>query len=171
METTTEPSPGAFGPNSGLIEAVLERARRLSRDEVNRLDILERADRASLRAAWDELDERLSEEPERTWVATAGGDAWAAVADACRTLELDVPADDAYWQVASGTARGAARAVRFAACALVASGRLRPELVEVLLAPWRSVSGDSTAVGPTAAAGATPASTGATAKKSRFWRR
>ena len=62
--------------------------------------------------------------------------AWAAA-----VLEISVPAGDDCWRVETGIGFGAARTACFAACALVAPEALDPELLEILLQPWRNVVG------------------------------
>jgi hypothetical protein len=127
----------AFGPNTRAIEALLTQAGTLTRNQIVRLDLLERRNPELLLAAWDHLRDRLAPEPERTWRFAARKAAWSAVREAAAAHEIEVPADDGYWRVETGIGCGAARAARFAACTLVAPEALEPEWLEILLRPWR----------------------------------
>ena len=104
-------------------------------------DLTERRDPERLLAAWDHLRDRLAAEPPCTWRLAARDAAWEAVRLGAAALEISVPAGNDYWRVQTGIGFGAARAARFAACALVAPETLDPEFLEILLQPWRHVVG------------------------------
>jgi hypothetical protein len=126
----------AFGPNAPAIEALLAQARSLTRSQIVRLDLLERGNPALLLGAWDHLRDRLAAEPERSWRFAAREAAWHAVREAAAANDIEVPADDGYWRVEMRIGCGAARAARYAACALVSPEALEPEYCEILLRPW-----------------------------------
>jgi hypothetical protein len=130
-----------FGPNTLAIEVLLAQARTLTRSRIVRLDLFERRNPELLLAAWDHLRDRLAAEPERGWRFAARKAAWGAVREAAAAHEIEVPADDGYWRVEMGIGCGAARATRYAACALVAPATLEPEFLEILLRPWREAVG------------------------------
>lgn len=132
----TPASGAALGPNTPAIEVLLAQARTLTRSQVVRLDLLERRNPELLLAAWDHLRDRLAAEPHRTWRFAAREAAWNAVREAAAAHEIDIPADDGYWRVEMRLGCGAARAARYAACALVAPDALDPEFLEILLRPW-----------------------------------
>jgi hypothetical protein len=132
---------GCCGPNTSAIEALLARARTLTRSQIVRLDLLERRNPELLLAAWDDLRDRLAAEPARAWRFAVRDAAWSAVRDAAVAYGIEIPADDGYWRVEMGIGCGAARAARFAACALVAPERLDPDFFEILLQPWRDAVG------------------------------
>lgn len=129
----------SFGPNGVQVESLLLRAARLSRVDVALLDGAEATDHAMLIAAWDRLRDRLRDEPERSWRFAAREAAWRAYENAADRLGLERPPADDYWRVAQGVGFGAVRVVRYAACALVATEKLDPEISAILLRPWRSV--------------------------------
>jgi hypothetical protein len=131
----------ATGPNTLAIEALMVQARTLTRSQIVRLDLLERRNPELLLAAWDDLRDRLAAEPQRWWRFAAREAAWNAVCEAAAANEIEVPADDGYWRVEMGIGCGAARAARYAACALVAPEALEPEFLEMLLGPWRDAVG------------------------------
>ena len=131
----------AFGPNTRAIEALLTQAGTLTRNQIVRLDLLERRNPELLLAAWDHLRDRLAAEPERTWRFAARKAAWNAVREAAAAHEIEIPADDGYWRVETGIGCGAARAARYAACAVVAPEALEPEYLEILMRPWRAAVG------------------------------
>ena len=107
------PAWEAFGPNGEAVVAVIDRARLLTRDEVERLYAARYAARAA-RAAWDA--------------------AWAArVARAAR---------DAAWAAAWDAARDA-RVAWDAALAELARDLITTEQYDLLIGPWRSVVGAS----------------------------
>jgi hypothetical protein len=128
---------GPFGPSTPAIEALLAQAGTLTRNQIVRLDLLERRNPELLLAAWDHLRDRLAAEPERGWRFAARKAAWDAVREAAAAHEIEIPADDGYWRVETGVGCGAARAARYSACALVAPEALDPEFLEILLRPWR----------------------------------
>jgi hypothetical protein len=139
---SSTPVGGAtFGPNTRAIEVLLDKARMLTRRQIVRLDLLERRDPELLLAAWDDLRDRLAAEPACTWRISARDAAWQAVREGAARHEISVPAGDGDWRVETGVGFGAARAARFAACALVAPEALDPEYLEVLVQPWRHVVG------------------------------
>ncbi len=119
--------------------AVIERASRLTRTEVVRLDLAERRRAASLPTAWDLLRDRLRDPAVLPLRFAARNAAWAAVTESLRRLELTPTPDDGYWRVVTRPGSGASRAARYAACALVAPQRLDEEVAELLLEPWTSV--------------------------------
>ena len=132
---------GDLGPNAADVAALVGRAMVLTRSEIVRLDIAERANPGLLLATWQALCDALAAEPEHGWRLAARDAAWRAVREAGAHCDIDVPPDDGYWHVRLGVGCGAARAARYAACAIVAPERLDPDTVEVLLRPWRTVIG------------------------------
>lgn len=121
------------------VEAVVVRAAALTPEEIARLDAAERP-RADLQlVAWDVLRNNLAVGEAYSQRLSARARAWAAVNASLRANGLATVTDDGYWRVTTGTGWGAARAARFAACALVAPSRIDPDLLEVLLRPWRSL--------------------------------
>jgi hypothetical protein len=131
----------AFGPSTPAIEALLAQAGTLTRNQIVRLDLLERRNPELLLAAWDHLRDRLAAEPKRGWRFAARDAAWNAVREAAAAHEIEVPADDGYWRVETGIGCGAARAARYSACALIAPDALEPEFLDILLGPWREAVG------------------------------
>lgn len=121
---------------SGPAIEVIDRARRLTRHELVRLDLAERAGSDLRLVAWDLLRDQLDRAGLREERFLARDEAWAAVASSVEALDLESTPDDGYWRVAGGIGAGAARAARFAACALVAPDRVEPEVAAMLLAPW-----------------------------------
>jgi hypothetical protein len=93
--------------------------------------------------AWDELRDRChGTHPCRDRSLAARNAAWEVVRRRAAAMRVQVPADEgAYWRVEGMPGAGAARAVRYAACAIVAAPFLERETYQVLLAPWRSVMG------------------------------
>lgn len=140
LETSPARGSDRFGPRSSVVVAVLDRAARLTREEIEALDQTERRRAGVELAAWDHLRDRLGIEPERSWRFAARDASWQAVRRRARRLGLRIPRDDGYWRVVQSPGCGAARAARFAATALVAPERLEPEYLEVLLGPWRSIA-------------------------------
>ena len=122
------------------VERVIARAEQLTRREIVRLDLAERRDHDVLLAGWDFLRSALGEAKTRELRLTVRTRAWDAVGLALRRLGIDPVVDDgAYWLVKEQIGAGAARAARFAACALIAPDRVDPDVAEILLRPWRSV--------------------------------
>jgi hypothetical protein len=120
-------------------EAVIARASALTPDEILRLDAVEQPRADVQLIAWDVLRSHLATGDAYTMRLSARARAWAAVNASLRSLGLATVADDGCWRVTTGTGWGAARAARFAACALVAPTRVDPDLVDVLTTPWRSI--------------------------------
>jgi hypothetical protein len=141
MRTISE-RPDRFGPNTVAIGQLLSTARHLSRLELGALDLVERKHAGVLLAAWDLLRDRLDTEPYLQWRFETRGEAWRAVQSAGLRADVRIPADTGYWRVDAAFGCGAARAARFAACALVAPDRLDEDYLEALLGPWRAVVGD-----------------------------
>jgi hypothetical protein len=115
---------------------VIERAGRLTRDEVVRLDLAERRGSEFRGIAWDLLRDQLDRANLHAERLTARNDAWTAVAQSLAALDLEPTPDDGYWRVAGRVGSGAARAARFAACALVAPDGVEPDVLAMLLEPW-----------------------------------
>lgn len=136
-----EPVPHWFGPNSLRIELLLAKARHLDRENIARLDMLERADHDGLIRAWDAARFRLRAEPYKSWLRAARITAWATVAEAARAEGFAAPIDNGYWRVAGGFGYGAARAACLAAAALVGSDLLDAASRRDLLGPWQAVVG------------------------------
>lgn len=124
-----------------LAEAVIERAGRLTREEIVRLDLAERAHDEALRAAWDLLRDRYAGTSWSQVRFDARARAWAAVGDSLVALGLPPVPDDGYWRVIATVGAGAARAARYAACVLVAPAILDEDVAAMLLGPWQSVIG------------------------------
>lgn len=113
-----------FGPNGGDVVRLLDRAARLTADEVKLLD-----------AAWDAA--------RRAARVAAWGAAWDAAWGAARDVAWDVA-----WDAARRAARDAARdaagnAAGVAAWALVVRDLITPEQFDALTAPWVQVVGAS----------------------------
>jgi hypothetical protein len=136
---------GRFGPKerAGLTPvaiAVIDRAARLSRDDVVRLDRVERHYAESRLIAWDLLRDQLDRAGLQAERFTARNDAWEAVARSLLILGMEPTPDDGYWRVAARAGSGAARAARYAACAAIAPERVDPETTAILLAPWQALA-------------------------------
>jgi hypothetical protein len=117
-------------------QTVIDRAARLGREEVDLLDLAEHVQSGFRLVAWDVLRSRLQGGDVAAMRLSARNRAWAAVNQSLRAMDVDsLPGDD-YWRVTTGLGWGAARAARFAACALVAPDLLEPEVAEMLLRPW-----------------------------------
>jgi hypothetical protein len=131
-----------YGPHSPEVAALLARATILTAAEIARLDAADSAHALGRDAAWVLLRDRTKLEPLRTWRFAARAAARAAIETAAAREGLDLaPDQDDYWRVVSSPGAGAARAVRFAACALVAPETLDPVELEYLLEPWARVIG------------------------------
>ena len=111
------PAHEVFGPQGVEVAAILDRTRRLTAKEAERL-----AAGARDATAWD---------------ATRGA-AWDAAWDATRGA-----AWNAAWDATRKAARGAAGAVSWdAAAATLARDLITPEQYDLLMAPWLAVVGD-----------------------------
>ena len=111
------PAHEVFGPQGVEVVAILDRTRRLTAKEAERL-----AAGARDATAWD---------------ATRGA-AWDAAWDATRGA-----AWNAAWEATRKAARGAAGAVSWdAAAATLARDLIAPEQYDLLMAPWLAVMGD-----------------------------
>ncbi len=99
--------------------AIIDRASRLTRAEIVRLDIADREHPELQLAMWDVLRSQLETEPARTLRFMARNEAWAAVNVSLAAAGIDEAIDDGYWRVTTRVGWGAARAARFAACAAV----------------------------------------------------
>ena len=119
---------------------VIERAGTLSRGDIVRLDLAEASDAAFRMVAWDLLRDQLDHAGLKAERLTARNDAWEAVSRSVAALELEPTRDDGYWRVAGRVGSGAARAARYAACALLAPDRVDPEVSALLLAPWQALA-------------------------------
>ncbi len=128
-----------FGPNTAVVSALIADVRQSRRDRIVRLDLIERRQADLLLVGWDHIRDRLRADPWRAWRFAARGSAWRGAVVAARRHGLHVPADDGYWRVEMGVGVGFARVARYTACALVAPELLDPELLDVILRPWRSV--------------------------------
>ena len=116
----------------------LETAEGLTREDLARLSAADAAKRPVVWTAWDLLRDRLDRVGLAEMRIAAKRRSWIAVNRSLTTLGIpDVP-DDVYWRIVSYEGAGAARAARFAACALVAPELLDPEILAPLLEPWRS---------------------------------
>ena len=129
------------GPLPPDAERVITEAATLTRAEIRALDLAE-SDRADFRlVAWDLLRDRLGGRTSSSMLFDARGRAWASVNRSLVTLGVEpLPGDD-YWRVTTGFGWGAARAARFAACALVAPREVDPEIAELLMRPWLARTG------------------------------
>ncbi|MHB8959992.1 MAG: hypothetical protein ACYDAN_10230 [Candidatus Limnocylindrales bacterium] len=122
--------------------AAIDRAGRLTRDEVVRLDLAERRRADILPTVWDLLRDRFREPAVREQRMEARNAAWAAVASSLIALGIEPVEDDGYWRVVQRVGAGAQRAARYAACALVAPELLDEDCLEILLDPWLSAIRD-----------------------------
>jgi hypothetical protein len=130
------PAWQALGPNGERVVAVLDRASRLTSDEIKALDAAWDAARAAARAAaWDAAR------------AAALDAAWDAARAAARDAARDAAwaaARDVTWAATWAAARAAARDVtRDAAWTEVVSDLISPEQYQLLAGPWLSVVGGS----------------------------
>ena len=119
---------------------VIDLAGRLSRLELDRLDFAERQGAEFRLIAWDLLRDQLDRAGLRAERFAARNEAWDAVGESIAALDLEPIPDDGYWRVAGQVGSGAARAARFAACALIAPDRVEPDVMAIMLAPWRALS-------------------------------
>jgi hypothetical protein len=116
----------------------LETAEHLTRDDLTRLAAADAAKRPVIWTAWDLLRDRLDRAGLADVRIAAKRRAWIAVNRSLTTLGIaDVP-DDVYWRIVSYEGAGAARAARFAACALIAPELLDEDILIPLLEPWRT---------------------------------
>ena len=132
-----EAIPRARLPTSAL--EVIHRAGTLSRADIVRLDLAERQGSDFRLIAWDLLRDQLDKAGLQAERFTARNGAWEAVADSVASLDLDPTPDDGYWRVAARVGSGAARAARYAACALIAPDQVDSEVISMLLAPWQAL--------------------------------
>lgn len=122
--------------------AVIDRAARLSREEIVRLDLAERRHGGAAITAWDLLRDRLGTPDLRAARFDARNAAWHAVATSLSAVDIEPTPDDGYWRVVQRVGAGAQRAARFAACALVAPDLLDEDVFACLVAAWRDVIRD-----------------------------
>ena len=122
-------------------ELIIARAATLARPEIVRLDLAERLDPAGLRRAWTTLRDELDQAGLTGERFAARNRSWAAVRTSIDALQIEPTADDVFWQLTAQIGAGAARAARYAACALVAPDRVDEQTAARLLAPWESVLG------------------------------
>ncbi len=124
------------------VDDLVERAGRLTRTEIVRLDLAERERAQALQVAWDQLRDRYMGTVWSQLRLQARTRAWAAVDASLTALDLPPVEDDGYWRVVAMVGAGAARSARYAACVLVAPDLLDEEVRDLLLGPWRSVITD-----------------------------
>jgi len=138
------PAHEVFGPNGAKVAALIERAGRLTRDEVNRLD-------AARDAAWCAA-RYAARDAARCAARYAARDAARhAARDAARYAARDAARDAARyaaWYAARYAAWDAAwyaarYAARYAALALVVQDLITEEYFNTLYGPWASVIGDA----------------------------
>lgn len=128
------PAWQALGPNGEAVAAMIERAGKLTADEVQRLDAaMKTAGRAAWRRAMD-----------ITRVA-----AWAAASGAARGAAGGAAEEAAWWASRWWASRaaemeGARDAARRAAWALVVRDLLTTKQFDILYGPWASVVGSAT---------------------------
>lgn len=127
-------------------EAIIARAAALSRAEIVRLDIAERRNPQDTRRAWAALSDELDSAGLTAERFAARNRSWAAVRASIDALEIDPTPDDPFWHLTAQIGAGAARAARYAACALVAPERIDDETATLLLEPWESVMGPAAPV-------------------------
>ena len=119
-----------YGPNGEAVEKIIERVKRLTEDEVQRLA-----------AAWDARDTRAA------WAAQDVRDvAWAAARDvwdarAAAWEAWDARAAWAMW-AAAWDAWAARDAMLDAILAELTRDLITPEQYDLLIGPWRSVIGE-----------------------------
>jgi hypothetical protein len=123
-------------------EQLLARAARLSRGEIARLDDVDRARSHLLPAIWDLLRDQLDGAGFRSARFAARRASWSAVNRSLVAVGLERVVDDGYWRVTRQPGAGAARAARYAACALVYPAAVDADVVLALLDPWRVSVGD-----------------------------
>ena len=114
-----------YGTNGEAVEKIIERAKRLTEDEVQRL-----AEAWAVRAAWAAWDAARGAARDAAWAAWA---AWAAARDAVRAAWAAWAAWDAAWD-----ARGA---VNDAILAEITRDLITPAQYDLLIGPWRTVIG------------------------------
>ena len=116
------PAPEVFGPQGAHVVALIERARRLTPDEVSALE-----------DAWDAM---LVAARDAAWDA-----AWVAARDVAEDAALDA-AEDAAWDAVRDAAEDAAwDAVRDAAGALVVRDVITTDHYDTLTRAWRTTIG------------------------------
>ncbi len=134
------PGPPALLPLP--IEALIYRAGHLTGEEIAALDRAEAIGAVHRHVAWDLLRDAYDTDPDLWASRLAARDrAWDAVNRSLARLDREPLPDDGYWHVTTRRGAGAARAARYAACALLDPRRLDDGVGELLLAPWREVIG------------------------------
>jgi hypothetical protein len=136
--------PGSL-PGSVLAndcEQLISRAAHLGRPEIDRLVEAENERSHLLPAIWDLLRDQLDRAGFREARFDARRRSWHAVNQSLIALGFERVVDDGYWRVTPQAGAGAARAARYAACALVSLPSVDLEVVDALLAPWRAAVGD-----------------------------
>ena len=137
------PAHEVFGPQGAEVVAILERTGQLTAEEVERLSadwvVARVAAREAARIAAWEAARKTSRDA--AWVA-AWVAAWEAAWDATRKAARGA-AWEATREATRGDARGTARAVsRDAAVATLSRDLISTEQYNVLVAPWKEVTGD-----------------------------
>lgn len=119
----------------------VERARNLSAEEIDALDAAEAAGASTREVVWAVLRDQVDRAGLRAERMTARNAAWAAVRESGARAGIDVPEDDRAWRRVPGRGAGAARAARYAACALVGGELVDPEVAAFMIGPWAAVVG------------------------------
>jgi len=120
----------------------LDGAARLTRDDLARLTVADAEKRPVAWTAWELLRDRLDRVGLADVRVTVKRSAWLAVNRSLATLGLLGVPDDAYWRVVTYEGAGAARAARFAGCALIRPDLVDEDVLAPLLEPWRSAFPD-----------------------------
>jgi hypothetical protein len=120
----------------------LDGAARLTREDLARLAAADAEKRAVTWTAWDLLRDRLDRVGLADVRLTVKRSAWLAVNRSLAALGLLGVPDDGYWRVVAYEGAGAARAARFAGCALIRPDLVDEDVLAALLEPWRSAFPD-----------------------------
>jgi len=115
----------------------LDGAAHLTRDDLARLASADAEKRPVTWTAWELLRDRLDRAGLSDVRVAVKRSAWLAVNRSLAALGLVGIPDDAYWRVVAYEGAGAARAARFAACALIRPDLLDDDVLSPLLEPWR----------------------------------
>ena len=136
-------APPDWGRNTARILGLLADAEDLSPARLAALDAAESAAHPGIETAWIALRGATSQEPWHARRMAVRDAAWEAVRRAGRRAGISLPpghgwVGEPYWLVLPEPGFGAARAARFAACALAAPRDIDPWVLATLANPWLS---------------------------------
>jgi len=120
----------------------LDGAARLSREDIARLAAADAEKRPVTWTAWDLLRDQLDRVGMAEVRIAVKRSEWLEVNRSLDALGLLGIPDDAYWRVVAYEGAGAARAARFAACALIRPDLVDEDVLVALLEPWRAAFPD-----------------------------